>query len=247
MSSKKNYLYIFIFTFLFNSSIAFLLSFLLKGDFWIYLIISQSIGLSIMIGNFLIPYSQYTTSFIKIIIYSVVGLLIGVFIGINAAQIIFDKVVTPPIFSALFFGSIAIAFVWLMLKKNETKEALSLIKNKLNKNSKEQSKYLNWIKSADAKGTVYLINIKDVLYFQAQQKYTTVATQNQDYIINMTVKDLLKQLNPDAFWQIHRGTVVNLNFIEKISKNEEEKLTAFLTNATQLNISRSFVHLFKRM
>lgn len=247
MSYKKNYFYIFTFTLFFNTLIAFFFWYLLKNNFWLDLILSQSIGLSVMASNFLIPYSQYTTSFIKIIIYSAIGLIIGVFIGINGIQIIFNKDITPPIFSALFFGSIAITLIWLMLKKNETKEALDVIRSKLNKTAKKQSKYLTWIKPIDAKGTVYLINIKDVLYFQAQQKYTTVATQDKDYIINMTVKDLIEQLNPDVFWQIHRGTVVNLHFIEKISKNEQEKLTAFLSNTTQLNISRSFVHLFKRM
>lgn len=246
---KRN-LFITILTLLFNTSIAFLLWHIGEYHFWLYFIVSQSIGLSIMLGNLLIPYTKYTNSLTKIIMVSFVGLIVGLLIGVSSAQFIFGLKIAPPIFSALFFSIIAIVVAWLFFKKNEHKEALDLIKNKLNKATGSESKNLVWIKAADTKGIIYLINIKNIMYFQAQQKYTAVITEKKEYLINTTIKDLVQQLNKNTFWQIHRSTIINLNFIEKVSKNEQSKLIVFLAPANEksiaLSVSQAYVSLFKR-
>uniref|UniRef100_UPI0034DF9804 LytTR family DNA-binding domain-containing protein n=1 Tax=Candidatus Thiodubiliella endoseptemdiera TaxID=2738886 RepID=UPI0034DF9804 len=55
------------------------------------------------------------------------------------------------------------------------------------------------------------------------------------------------QLDADYFWTIHRSTIVNLQFISKVSKNEEDKLMVYLDDDTTLSVSRNHASLFKKM
>ena len=66
-------------------------------------------------------------------------------------------------------------------------------------------KRLRWI-HANVGNEVHLVDVADVLYFRADDKYTVVQTATREYLIRTPLKDLLPQLDPDLFWQIHRNT-----------------------------------------
>ena len=71
---------------------------------------------------------------------------------------------------------------------------------------------LKWIR-ASLGSAMKLIAVDDVIYFQAEDKYTKVVTADGDALIRKPIKELFEELDPDAFWQIHRGTIVNLRAI----------------------------------
>ncbi|HEY1034029.1 MAG TPA: LytTR family DNA-binding domain-containing protein, partial [Pseudoxanthomonas sp.] len=78
---------------------------------------------------------------------------------------------------------------------------------------------IRWI-TASVGDSVRMIAIDDVLFFQAQDKYVRVVTADDEAIIRMPLKDLLGGLDPDVFWQVHRGVLVRVQAIDRARKDE---------------------------
>ena len=64
-----------------------------------------------------------------------------------------------------------------------------------------------------------MVPIDEVLYFEAADKYVRVLTAGHEYLIRTPLKELLPQLDPQVFWQIHRGTVVRSTAIENVTRD----------------------------
>jgi DNA-binding LytR/AlgR family response regulator len=106
---------------------------------------------------------------------------------------------------------------------------------------------LRWIR-ASLGNDLTLIHVDDVLYFQAQDKYTRVVTAQAEALIRKPIRELFDALDPDAFWQIHRGTIVNLRAIDKVTRDWRDQPVIALTGRTErLTVSRTFAHRFKAM
>jgi DNA-binding LytR/AlgR family response regulator len=106
---------------------------------------------------------------------------------------------------------------------------------------------LKWIKAAVGK-QVKLIAVADVVFFQSDTKYTRVVLPQSEALIRTPLKDLLAELDPDQFWQVHRGTVVNLDAVAGVLREDAERQFVLLKNRPdRLAISRQFIHRFKQM
>jgi DNA-binding LytR/AlgR family response regulator len=107
--------------------------------------------------------------------------------------------------------------------------------------------YLQWIQASMGQ-ELRLIPVEEVLFFQSDEKYTRVQTKNYEALIRKPVRDLLEELNPDLFWQIHRATLVNSKAIEGVVKDLRGRLLVKVNGSSEkLEVSRSFTHLFKQM
>jgi DNA-binding LytR/AlgR family response regulator len=106
---------------------------------------------------------------------------------------------------------------------------------------------MKWIKAAVGK-QVKLIAVSDVLYFQSDAKYTRVVLAAGEALIRTPLKELMTDLDPDRFCQIHRGTIVNLEAVAGVWREDAERQFVLLKNRQEkLPISRQFTHLFKQM
>ena len=106
---------------------------------------------------------------------------------------------------------------------------------------------MKWVKAAIGK-QVKLIPVGDVLYFQSDTKYTRVVLATGEALIRTPLKDLLAELDPEKFWQVHRGTIVNLDAVSGVLREDAERQFILLKNRQEkLPISRQFTHLFKQM
>lgn len=107
--------------------------------------------------------------------------------------------------------------------------------------------YLQWIQASIGQ-ELRLIPVEEVLFFQSDDKYTRVQTARFEALIRKPVRDLCEELNPDLFWQIHRATLVNVNAIEGVTRDLRGRHLVLIKGLTEkLEVSRSFVHLFKQM
>lgn len=106
---------------------------------------------------------------------------------------------------------------------------------------------LKWIK-AQHRDTIRLICVGDVVLFRSSEKYTTVLTADGESLIKKPIKELAEELDPDTFWRIHRGTIINAGCIEKVSHSLTGRLAVKLKGTSEiLTVSRSYAHLFKQM
>jgi len=95
---------------------------------------------------------------------------------------------------------------------------------------------------------VRLIPVDDVLYFQAQNKYTTVITREGESLIRKSIRDLAAELDPDRFWQIHRGILVNVRSIARVSRSLTGKGVPKLKDRDEtLPASPRYLHRFRQM
>jgi DNA-binding LytR/AlgR family response regulator len=106
---------------------------------------------------------------------------------------------------------------------------------------------LKWIQ-ASVGNQIQMIPVDEVLFFVSDEKYTRVQTEKQEALIRKPIKELLDELDPAQFWQIHRSTLINARAIAGIVRDERgRQLVAIKGRPEKLEVSRGYAHLFKGM
>ena len=96
--------------------------------------------------------------------------------------------------------------------------------------------------------TVHLVPVAEVLYFEAADKYLRVITAEREHLIRLSLRELLPQLDPGQFWQVHRSLVVRASAISTAQRDESGKVFLSLRGRPEkLTGSRLYAHLFKGM
>ncbi len=107
--------------------------------------------------------------------------------------------------------------------------------------------YLRWINASQG-AEVRLITVDEICYFRSDTKYTRAVTANNECLIRKSLKELLDELDPSLFWQIHRSTIVNVNAIAAVSRDFAGHLIVKLKSRKEtLPVSQPFAHLFRQM
>jgi DNA-binding LytR/AlgR family response regulator len=97
-------------------------------------------------------------------------------------------------------------------------------------------------------GTVRLIPIDEIVYFEAADKYVRVLTADQEHLIRTPLRQLLPQLDPQQFWQVHRAIVVRVSAIKSVHRDEGGRLHLELRERDEhLAVSRLYAPLFRAM
>lgn len=113
--------------------------------------------------------------------------------------------------------------------------------------SKPGGDLLYWIK-VQHKESVRLIPVEEVYFFKAEDKYTLVLTQDGESLIRKSIKELVQELDPNQFWQIHRSLIVNVSKIDRVDRSLTGRGVLKLKDRPDLlTVSRNFLHLFKQM
>ena len=113
--------------------------------------------------------------------------------------------------------------------------------------NRSTGQFLRWISVAQGRN-VRLITIDQICYFQADNKYTIVVTADAQSLINKTIRELVDEIDPEVFVQIHRGTLVNVNAIAAIHRDMHGRLQVRLKQRTEtLPVSASYAPRFKQM
>lgn len=104
---------------------------------------------------------------------------------------------------------------------------------------------LQWLQ-ASIGNTLKLIHVDDVLYFRSDTKYTRVVTRDSEALVKKTLRELADELDVRDFWQVHRGTIVNVRAVASVVADDTgRKEIALKGRPEKLEVSRTFAHLFK--
>jgi DNA-binding LytR/AlgR family response regulator len=133
------------------------------------------------------------------------------------------------------------------LKSNTPAPNLDHLLDGLLQRLPQRPQYLQWIR-AGIGNTIHNINVDDVLFFEAEDKYTRVVTRELESLVRVAISELETQLNPEHFQRIHRGTIVNLRSIKSILKNELGNLELVIDGRKEkLAVSRAHAAAFRQM
>jgi DNA-binding LytR/AlgR family response regulator len=107
--------------------------------------------------------------------------------------------------------------------------------------------YLQWIQ-ASVGSAIQMIAVDEVLFFVSDEKYTRVQTATVEALIRKPIKELVDELDPQRFWQIHRSTLVNVKAIEGVQRDfRGRQVVSVRGHPEKLEVSRSYTGLFKGM
>ena len=111
---------------------------------------------------------------------------------------------------------------------------------------------LRWVR-AQVGQTLRLISVDDIDYVHSDAKYTLIAWRDEkgkasEAVVRVTLKELLAQLDPNQFAQVHRSYLVNLRAISHVRRHDNETGEIHLKGRTEvLPVSRNYLHLFRQM
>jgi DNA-binding LytR/AlgR family response regulator len=110
-----------------------------------------------------------------------------------------------------------------------------------------EGEYLRWITASQGR-EVRLITIAEVCYFRSDNKYTCVVMADGEALIRVTLRELIDQLDPAVFWQVHRSTVVNANAIAGLVRDGDGRLNLKLKERSEtLVVSETHASRFRAM
>ncbi|QDQ28069.1 response regulator transcription factor [Chitinimonas arctica] len=124
---------------------------------------------------------------------------------------------------------------------------LEQLARRLGSGESKPREYLRWVQ-ASVGNSLRMISSREILFFRAEDKYTRVQTEQFEALIRKPIKELVDELDPDEFWQIHRAILVRVDAIDQVSRDfRGQQIVQMKGNEEKLEVSRSFTHLFKHM
>jgi DNA-binding LytR/AlgR family response regulator len=106
---------------------------------------------------------------------------------------------------------------------------------------------LRWI-SASARDTIKLVGIDEVLFFQSDERYTRVVTAADELHIRKPLREIVRGLEPELFWQVHRGVIVRAGAVASVKRADDGRLTlTFRGRSETVPVSRSCEWRFRPM
>ena len=96
--------------------------------------------------------------------------------------------------------------------------------------------------------TVKLIPVEQIAYLRSDEKYTLVVWDGGEALIRKPIRELIDELDPDQFAQVHRSVIVNLKQVAQVTRGPNETAEVHLRGRSEtLPVSRSYLHLFRQM
>ncbi|WP_284616357.1 LytR/AlgR family response regulator transcription factor [Aquabacterium humicola] len=107
--------------------------------------------------------------------------------------------------------------------------------------------WLQWIK-ASVGNAVRLIPVEQIAYLRSDEKYTLVVWEGGEALIRKPIRELVDEMDPEQFVQVHRSVIVNLRHVAQVTRGANETADVHLKGRTEtLPVSRSYLHLFRQM
>jgi DNA-binding LytR/AlgR family response regulator len=105
---------------------------------------------------------------------------------------------------------------------------------------------LRWLQASQGE-RLHLIMVADISHFRSDNKYTCAVTREGEFLLRLSLRELLAQLDAEQFWQIHRAVVVNLAHVARVERQLTGMEVLLKGSDTRLPVSQSFQSRFKPM
>ncbi|MEQ8905248.1 LytTR family DNA-binding domain-containing protein [Ekhidna sp.] len=87
----------------------------------------------------------------------------------------------------------------------------------------------------------FIIPTNEICWIAVEDAITRIKTTSRKYIYNGSLKNVIDQLDPKDFKQIHRSTVINLNEVDQLTSRLNGDYDLLMKDGTKLRLSRNYV------
>ncbi len=124
--------------------------------------------------------------------------------------------------------------------KNTTDSIIRLIAEySKNFQQAKQDQYLTRILIKEGRKLVFLY-ARDIDWIEASGDYAKIHSKEKHSLVNMSLTELDKKLDPLQFIRIHRSSIVNIDFIKELHPYSNGEFNLVLKNEVTLRLSRTF-------
>lgn len=107
--------------------------------------------------------------------------------------------------------------------------------------------HLHWLRVGHGE-RVEIVAVDDVVFFRSDHKYTAAVTRDREHLVRMSIAELVERLDPERFWRVHRGGIVNVAAVESARRDVRGRYRLTLKGRPEmLTVSAGYRHLFRRM
>ena len=99
----------------------------------------------------------------------------------------------------------------------------------------QPTQYLSWLQASVGQ-SIQMVSVDDVLFCVSDDKYTRVQTLKQEFLIRKPIKELVEELDPKVFWQIHRSTLVSVKAIAGVQRDERGRQEVLIKGLSLIHI-----------
>lgn len=135
------------------------------------------------------------------------------------------------------------------IRRRRLAATVQRLRDRIGKNGQPpaQRPYLRRLQ-ASAGNTLRFFAVADIYYCRSDGKYTRIVTSDSDALIRRSLTDLLQHLDPEMFWRIHRGTVINVDYVDRVVRGADGNMTVLLRdNRAELAVSKPQQSQFRGM
>ena len=87
-------------------------------------------------------------------------------------------------------------------------------------------------------GRIFPINVDAIEHLRSDTKYTALAVKGKSYLVRLPIVTFEQKLDPTRFVKLHRSCIVNLDFVESLTPDENSQLVARMTDGTLITANR---------
>ena len=88
------------------------------------------------------------------------------------------------------------------------------------------------------RGRIFPLAVGDIEYMKSDSKYTVIVARGQNFLVRLGIAELEAQLDPSRFIRIHRSVLVNLDFVESMTPDDQSQLQIEMRDGTRLGANR---------
>jgi two-component system, LytTR family, response regulator len=87
-------------------------------------------------------------------------------------------------------------------------------------------------------GRIFPIHVDAIEHLRSDTKYTALAVKGRSYLVRLPLVTFEQKLDPARFVKLHRSCIVNLDFVESLTPDENSQLVARMTDGTLITANR---------
>ena len=97
------------------------------------------------------------------------------------------------------------------------------------------------------KSIINVIPIEEIFYLSAQIDYVKIVSSKGTFLKSKTMSYYSNHLSQDQFIRIHRSTIININYLDKVELMTKDSYVVKMKDGERLNISKSGYSLLKEL